>query len=30
MDCYEQADMNIEMITREVVRQYKEQKKENT
>ena len=29
-DCYEQAHMNIEMITREVIRQYKEQKKENT
>ena len=28
MDCYEQAHMNIEMITREVIRQYKEQKKE--
>ena len=28
MDCYGQAHMNIEMITREVVRQYKEQKKE--
>lgn len=27
MDCYEQAHMNIEMITREVIRQYKEQKK---
>ena len=27
MDCYEQAHMNIEMITREVTRQYKEQKK---
>ena len=26
-DCYEQAHMNIEMITREVIRQYKEQKK---
>lgn len=30
MDCYEQAHMNIEMVTREVIRQYKEQKKENT
>ena len=28
MDCYEQAHMNIEMITREVIRQYKEKKKE--
>ena len=28
MDCYEQAHMNIEMITREVIRQYKQQKKE--
>ena len=28
MDCYEQAHMNIEMITREVIRQYKAQKKE--
>ena len=27
MDCYEQAHMNIEMITREVIRQYKQQKK---
>ena len=27
MDCYEQAHMNIEIITREVIRQYKEQKK---
>ena len=27
MDCYEQAHMNIEMIIREVIRQYKEQKK---
>ena len=27
MDCYEQAHMNIEMITREVIRQYKEQNK---
>ena len=27
MDCYEQAHMNIEMIVREVIRQYKEQKK---
>lgn len=27
MDCYEQAHMNIEVIAREVVRQYKEQKK---
>ena len=27
MDCYEQAHMNIDMITREVIRQYKEQKK---
>ena len=26
MDCYEQAHMNIEMITREVIRQYKQQK----
>lgn len=26
-DCYEQAHMNIETITREVIRQYKEQKK---
>ena len=26
-DCYGQAHMNIEMITREVIRQYKEQKK---
>ena len=30
MDCYEQAHMNIKMITREVIWQYKEQKKENT
>lgn len=27
-DCYGQAHMNIEMITHEVIRQYKEQKKE--
>ena len=27
MDCYEQAHMNMEMIAREVIRQYKEQKK---
>ena len=27
-DCYEQAHMNIEMIVREVIRQYKKQKKE--
>ena len=27
MDCYGQAHMNIEMIAREVIRQYKEQKK---
>ena len=27
MDCYEQAHMNIEIITREIIRQYKEQKK---
>lgn len=27
MDCYEQAHMNIEMIAREVIRQYKQQKK---
>ena len=27
MDCYEQAHMNIEIIVREVIRQYKEQKK---
>ena len=27
MDCYEQAHMNIKMITRECIRQYKEQKK---
>ena len=27
MDCYEQAHMNIEVIAREAVRQYKEQKK---
>ena len=27
-DCYGQAHMNIEMIAREVIRQYKEQKKE--
>lgn len=27
MDCYEQAHMNIEMVTREIIRQYKEQKK---
>ena len=27
MDCYEQAHMNIEMITRECIRQYKEQQK---
>ena len=27
MDCYEQAHMNIEMVTREVIRQYKQQKK---
>lgn len=26
-DCYEQAHMNIETITREIIRQYKEQKK---
>ena len=26
-DCYEQAHMNIEIITREVIRQYKEQKR---
>ena len=26
-DCYGQAHMNMEMITREVIRQYKEQKK---
>ena len=29
MDCYEQAHMNIEVITREVIRQYKEQKKKD-
>ena len=28
MDCYEQAHMNMEMIAREVIRQYKAQKKE--
>lgn len=28
-DCYEQAHMNIETIVREVIRQYKQQKKEN-
>ena len=28
-DCYGQAHMNIEMIAREVIRQYKQQKKEN-
>lgn len=27
MDCYEQAHMNIEMIAREVIYQYKQQKK---
>ena len=27
-DCYGQAHMNIEMIAREVIRQYKQQKKE--
>ena len=26
-DCYEQAHMNIEIIVREVIRQYKEQMK---
>ena len=29
-DCYGQAHMNIEMIAREVIWQYKQQKKENT
>ena len=29
-DCYEQAKPNMKMITYEVIRQYKEQKKENT
>ena len=28
-DCYGQAHMNIEMIAREVIRQYKEQKKKD-
>ena len=29
-DCYGQAHMNMERIAREVIRQYKQQKKENT
>ena len=29
-DCYGQAHMNIEMIAREVIRQYKEQKKQRS
>lgn len=28
-DCYKQAHMNIEMVAREVIWQYKQQKKEN-
>ena len=29
MDCYEQAHMNIEIIVREVIRQYKQQQKKS-